>query len=329
METVCCIIGASACSALEEAMGSETAAQMEELCTMDGRNTMIQRMFPDNFTACEGNCSGAMDVYQGWIFISMDAASAAEQNSETTSKKMVARLRQYACANVDVMTCAATPGGAGYVACDTDDGDDEDGSPAPAPAPAPSCDAGDADPVCLLAECDVALAVKVAMEITVDDPAEFVADPANKMAVEAGIAEAAGVDASDVEAVLTVARRLQESLRRLTGGAVNVEATIHTEDAAAATAMVATVAAIEPAAMTEALETAFEDAGINVTIEVANIAEPETQSADQAVAEAAAAASSGGSSGSASSGTANGAHRESVAAGVLAVLAVFAATATM
>jgi hypothetical protein len=176
----------------------------------------------------------------------------------------------------------------------------------------------------------VALAVKVAMEITVDDPAEFVADPANKMAVEAGIAEAAGVDASDVEAVLTiVARRLQESLRRLTGGAVNVEATIHTEDAAAATAMVATVAAIEPAEMTNALETAFEDAGINVTIEVANIAEPETQSADQAVAEAAAAASSGGSSGSASSGTANGAHRESVAAGVLAVLAVFAATATM
>jgi hypothetical protein len=260
-----------------------------------------------------------MDAMQGFVFLMFD--SHGEGDDGRPSKRSVARIREFVCANVDVMTCMATPDGDGYEACDSDGDDDGDGN---APAPSPSSDP--MDPATMLANCDVALAVTVSMQLTVDDPEEFVADEKNKVAVEKGIADAAGVDEGDVEAVLTVAsRRLQQSLRRLSGG-VDVDATIFTEDAAAATAMVALVEDIEPEAMTTAIETAFEEAGLNATVAVASISEPEAQTADQAIA-ADAAASGTGTAGN--SGTANGAHQASITAGVLGTLAVLAATTTM
>jgi hypothetical protein len=287
---------------------------------------MIESMFPDNFTACEGNCTGALEVYQGYLFVNADDPSFAEMNSDGgPSRRKIARLREYACANEDVMTCAATPDGAGYEACDVPS--DRTTTAAPSSGGGSS---DPTDPVNLLATCEVALAVKVAMKLTVDNPVQFAADVDNKIAVEAGIAAAAGIEAQDVEATLTavVRRRLQASLRSLTGGNVDIDATIHTENAAAATTMVATVAAIETTAMSTAIETAFEDAGINVTITVEEIAAPETQSAVQANAAAAAAVAVVAPSPGPPSGS-SGAYQASVASVVLGILAVFAVTTTM
>lgn len=331
METICCIFQTSACSAIEAVLGdsAEERTMMEDMCTRDGREAMIEGMFDDNFTACAGNCSGAMEAYQELIFIMHDAPSFAEWMSQDgPSKRHIARMREFVCANVEVMTCAATPAGDGYCACD-DDGCD--GTPSPSPAPSP---ADPSDPATMLANCDVALAVKVAMQLTVPDPDDFVADPANKLAVEAGIATAAGdIDPSDVEAILSVAtsRRLKESLRRLTTGTIDVDATIHTTDAAAAATMVTTVSAIESTAMSTAIAEAFVDAGLDVNVTVEEIGTPVTQTADEAVAEAAAAAasSSSGDTATPGQGNAGGAHQASVAAGVLGILAVFAATTTM
>jgi hypothetical protein len=173
-----------------------------------------------------------------------------------------------------------------------------------------------------LPQCEVALAVTVSMALTVENPVAFAADDNNKMAVEAGIAAAASVDAGDVEAVLTAAaaRRLQESLRRLQSGTVDVDATIYTDGEDDATALVTTMGAIDAAAMTAAIETAFNEAGINVTITVDSIGTSATQSANQAAAAATntnARSVQGGDS---------GARKESVATGILAVFAVFAAT---
>lgn len=328
METLCCIFGPqSGCTAVAEAFGEDAAGE-ERFCTKSEREAYLREEFPNNFTSCEGNCSGALEAMQEWFFISLDHPSFSEMNSQGgLSRRHIARLREYTCANAAVLTCAATPDGAGYETCRST----SDGTTTTAPASAP---ADPADVVNMLATCDVALAVKVAMKFTVEDPAAFVADNANKLAVEAGIAAAAStssqqVQATDVEATLTVARRrLKESLRRLTGGNVDIDATIYTDDAAAATTMVDTVAAIETTALSAAIETAFEDAGINVTalgLTVQEIAAPAVQSADEANEEAASPPGSGGNSGTAASG----AHQASVAAGVLGILAVFAATTTM
>lgn len=330
METICCIVDASACSNIVTSWGSD-GAQMERMCTRGGREAMIESMFPDNFTACEGNCTGALEVYQGYLFVNADDPSFAEMNSDGgPSRRKIARLREYACANEDVMTCAATPDGAGYEACDVSEG---------TTTAAPSSGGGSSgggpssptDPINLLATCEVALAVKVAMKLTVDNPVQFAADVANKIAVEAGIAAAASIEAQDVEATLTAItnRRLQASLRSLNGGNVDIDATIHTANAAAASTMVATVAAIETTAMSTAIETAFEDAGINVTITVEEIAAPETQTAVQANAAAAAAAAVVSPSPPPPQGSAGGAHQASVASVVLGILAVFAVTTTM
>lgn len=306
METACCLTSESACSDEAEYIDAGQAS----MCTAEGRQTMIRSMFSDNYTACAGNCTdAALDVHAGFFYRMFDFPAGSDMDA-LPSRKVIASLREFVCANQDVITCVATPTGAGYEACNSDDDDDDDD------------EASSTDPVALLAECDVALAVTVSMELTVDNPAEFVADDANKVAVEAGIAEAAGVEAGDVEAVLTVAsaRRLQESLRRLQGG-VDVAATIYTANAAAATAMVDTVGNINATEMTTAIADAFDDAGINITIEVAEIEPAATQSAAQAAAETASS-----SSGTVDRGDADGAQKASVAAGILAVFAVFAAT---
>jgi hypothetical protein len=103
--------------------------------------------------------------------------------------------------------------------------------------------------------------------MTVEDPAAFVANEASTPAVEAGIAAAAGVDAHKVKATLSVgsSRRLQGSVRRLQG-TVDVSAEIQADSAADVAALQTTVSGIEPAAMTESLNTALADTGLTVTV---------------------------------------------------------------
>jgi len=116
-----------------------------------------------------------------------------------------------------------------------------------------------------------ALSVVLTMAMTVADPAAFVEAETSKAAVEQGIADAAGVSPDKVTATLTVgSRRLQASDRRLEG-TVDVSAEIEADNAAAVTALQSSVAAIEPTAMTESLNTALESAGLPAVV-VASLA---------------------------------------------------------
>merc|ERR1711865_525336 len=83
----------------------------------------------------------------------------------------------------------------------------------------------------ILDNCDTLMSVSLSMGITVADPAAFIANAASAGAVESGIAAAAGIDATNVNVVLSEApagRRLEDELRgsRRLQGAVNVEAAI-------------------------------------------------------------------------------------------------------
>jgi hypothetical protein len=110
------------------------------------------------------------------------------------------------------------------------------------------------------------------MAMTVEDPAGFVADEASAPAVEAGIAQATEVEASAVNAVLSVARRLLGNAASASGEAnaarsVNVDATIQAADAAAATALHETAAAVTTDAMATALNEALMDLNVTVTVQ--------------------------------------------------------------
>lgn len=111
------------------------------------------------------------------------------------------------------------------------------------------------------------LAVAVTMALTVDDPEAFVQDPASGRAVARGIASAAGVSPAQVTVTLSVARRLQESDRRLQGS-VNVDAEIEADNADAVADLETTVSAIETTTMTQELTTAISNAGITATVTV-------------------------------------------------------------
>jgi len=112
------------------------------------------------------------------------------------------------------------------------------------------------------------LSVILTMAMTVADPAAFIADPDSKIAVEAGIAAAAGVTADKVDATLTVGtRRLQGSNRRLQG-TVDVSAEIQAENAAAVADLQSSVNEITPDAMATNLNAALTEAGLP-TVEVA------------------------------------------------------------
>jgi len=104
------------------------------------------------------------------------------------------------------------------------------------------------------------------MDLTVADPAAFVANPASEAAVAAGIAEAASVTAEAVEVTLTVASRRLESHGEATSGTVNVVATIQAADEDAVAALQTSVNAIEPAIMATHLNTALEAIGVNVSV---------------------------------------------------------------
>jgi len=114
------------------------------------------------------------------------------------------------------------------------------------------------------------LAVAVSMELSVADPAAFVANPASQTAVEQGIAEAAGVDSSKVVATLSVARRLRQSDRRLQG-TVNVDATVEADSADAVDALQTRVAAVTAETMATELNSALTAAGIEATVVVSDL----------------------------------------------------------
>lgn len=307
LAAICCVGSETACSL--EAAVLDSPLGMPEMVAACSRETMrdfVRSRYSDNFTACEGNCTGALDVMADVTSIHMDITS----RTNTPSARDLARLRQRYCSSRDVVECAVLPNGAGLSACNDDD--DEGGGADPT------------GPAQLLAQCDDALAVVVSMALTVDNPTEFVQDDANKMAVEAGIADAAGVEAEAVEAELSVRssrRLLQESKRRLQG-VVDVAATIHTADASAATALQATVGNINATEMTSAIASAFEDAGIDLTVTVASIEEPAVQTANEAAAE-----EGTGSGSESNSPSQDGALKASATTGILAVFAVFAVAA--
>lgn len=306
LRTVCCVSSSDACSGI--------ASFVEEhgmLCSRASRLTAIREMLPDNGESCDGNCTGALDVMGDFMFMEMDTPRGHQDGSPSLAH--LARLRRHVCGYRDIVSCLAVSSGAGYEACEIpDDGDQDAANPM--------------DPETLLSQCDDALAVTVSMVLTVDNPAEFVQDDANRMAVEDGIASAAGVEAEAVEAVLTVAqRRLQESLRRLQDGSgtVDVAATIHAADATAAEALQTTLGGIDAAAMTESIAAAFEDASINITITVTDLAPPAMQTAS----EAAASEGTGNSGGSETNNPSqDGALKTSVTTGIFAAFAIFALT---
>lgn len=120
--------------------------------------------------------------------------------------------------------------------------------------------------------CDVPMAVTLNMDIAVTDAAAFVADSASEMAVAAGIANAAEVEATDVNVELSVQeRRLAKDLRssrRLTE-TVSVEASILVAATSEVATLADTVNAIETADMALALNEAITAAEITgVTVEV-------------------------------------------------------------
>jgi hypothetical protein len=128
-------------------------------------------------------------------------------------------------------------------------------APAPAPAGNGTADETAAAPT----------TVDLAMAMTVDDPAAFVADEASGPAVEAGIATATGVEASAVTATLSVGSRRLGG-RRAQAGTVDVAATIQAADAAAAAALQDTAAAVTAEAMATALNDALMDLNVTVTV---------------------------------------------------------------
>lgn len=311
LRTVCCVSSSDACSGI--------ASFVEDhgmLCSRASRLTALREEFPDNGDGCEGNCTGALDFMADFMFVEEDTPRGNQDGSPSLAH--LARLRRHVCGNRDVVSCLAVSSGAGYEACEYEyHYHDQQGR---------RLQANPMDPETLLSQCDDALAVTVSMALTVDNPAEFVQDDANRMAVEDGIASAAGVEAEAVEAVLTVAqRRLQESLRRLQDGSgtVDVAATIHTADATAAEDLLTTIGNIDAATMTESIAAAFEDASINITITVTDVAPPAVQTAS----EAAASEGTGNSGGSETNNPSqDGALKTSVTTGIFAASAIFALT---
>jgi len=239
----------------------------------------------------------AMDMLAG-PFVSMDMDMGLRRlmghEEDPPSLKDLARLRQFWCGagRADVWTCADP-----IASC----GEEDD--------PENAAYTGT-----LIEQCDTPLAVAVSITLTVDNPTSFVQDPANKLAVESGIAAASGVDAGAVNAILTVARRLTEVQRRLEGGVI-VDATIHTADPGAVATLEATVANLDAAAMAGAITTAFQEAGISESVSVTEMGEPE-------IAPTASAAAASEASANTPRAEDSGTAKVTIASGILVIFAV-------
>jgi len=308
-DTVTCVVGAQLEACPDNMLSGYS--MVTHMCTPEARLSMIAGMLPGNGTACEAACNGALDLMGDATLFQVDlemglrpAGSrrlSGHDDDPPPSLKYLARLRQFWCGagKSEVLTCTNAS-----ASCRMDGGeDDHDHDDEPEPD----------SPETLVQQCDRPLAVTVSMALTVDDPTSFVQDPANKLAVEAGIANATGVDAGAVDAILTVARRLEEVQRRLQG-AVNVDATIHTADPDAVATLQATVANVEADALTGAIAAAFQDAGISGNVSVTEIGEPGTAPTASAAAAAEVSANSEVS--------ASGTPKATIASGILVIFAV-------
>jgi len=173
-----------------------------------------------------------------------------------------------------------------------------------------------------MTQCDIPLSVTVAMALTVADPTAFVAAQANKRAVEKGIATAAGVVESAVDAVLTVGsstRRLQVAMRRMQAGTVRVDATVHAADAPALASLTTSLTAVDETSMTTHITTAFAASSIQgVTITVSSLTPPvQAPTASQAYAAEVVAAAVPATPAPPPSGESAGAFQATLASGVL------------
>jgi hypothetical protein len=142
---------------------------------------------------------------------------------------------------------------------DNDDNDDDD------------------DTLRFLEDCGKVLAVKVAFELTVDDPQAFVDDPNSAPSIAQGIADQIeGVSFEDVEVELSVAARRLDShasgntttTPSSTSGTVNVDATIQVQDEASVAVIQERVDSVDSDALTQAIVTAL---GGNISLTVASI----------------------------------------------------------
>lgn len=162
------------------------------------------------------------------------------------------------------------------------------------------------------------IVVKFAAKLEVSNPEAFVEDPGAKAGVIKGMADMLGIDKSYVDAVLSLvdARRLWEAARRLSVKAVQVDyvITVPAEEAKEAVdtvAMADTVASVNAAAMTSAIEAGLAEASANYTVAVKSVTEPVIT---QATENPAASDGAEGSSSTASSSTAVNADMASGAA---------------
>jgi len=122
----------------------------------------------------------------------------------------------------------------------------------------------------MMDNCNVSMAVTFNMELSVADPAAFVANAASQRAVEQGIADAAGatVVADDVDAVLSVGRRLAVDLRnsRRLQGTVNVDATILAGAPGDVAALETAMGSITADTLTTNINSALTAAGVTQTV---------------------------------------------------------------
>lgn len=306
-DALSCVGTDPACGRFRDAGGASMYTNALSFCTSESRREMVRAGFSDNNT-CENQCAGVADVlgdihlvYQETVFNALGGATMPS-SSPGALLKVRAAIMNVMCGNTDDIRCAVIPGGAGEASC-------AGGEAA----------FGSLNPETLLNKCGTPLAVSVFMELTVRDPQAFVEDPASKMAVEAGIAAAASVEIAAVNAMLSLARRLDDAPRRLQSGAISVDATIHVEEAAEVADLQARVGAVQPDAMTTFLNTALAAANIQATVVVDDIAAEAAPTATETAAEM---SRSDGSYAEDDAILADGAVKATVALGVVAVLAV-------
>lgn len=244
-EPLFCLLGASqnpesACA------GHDLAglAQAFFLCTSGNQLAAVQGAM-QNATACGAACPGFAQVMGEFFFVS--TREALRIASEATQTRRLAghgrdtiernAMADSLCPNSAVVECVFASD-----ACNATD-----------PLDRPN----------ILDNCDTLMSVSLSMGITVADPAAFIANAASAGAVESGIAAAAGIDATNVNVVLSVApagRRLEDELRgsRRLEGAVNVEAAIQLPSAGA----LDTILNIDASEMTTSLNVALAAAGL-------------------------------------------------------------------
>lgn len=260
------------------------AGMLRSFCTPEGRLPLMQHPTAVvDAAACEADCPGALALLGEFQYVQMDQDfrfnRRFNRNRRLSGHGEDARethaMMDVLCpsASLEIAECFFNES-----TCELADGRDR-------PA--------------VMDNCNAPMAVTLNMALTVADPAAFVANEASQGAVEQGIADAAGnsVSADDVDAVLSVGRRLAADLRnsRRLQGTVNVEATILAGAPGDVAALETTMGSITANSLTTSINAALTDASVDVTV---TASEPVVAAA--AAPSAAAPAPPPGSSGSGS-----------------------------